>query len=257
MSCGVLIELDGGCAHDLSLHDSETPVRTRVSDVCPNECGGHGGCAAAVVDVSFIGAAAGGSGDGGAVTLGGDACVDDGGLLLAGTGWVELEVGYSHCRHSDTAICCTPFNFVRCLNRKRRAGVNRLTALALAKVGGSYAHGGSLTVSMWLLKPPVEVRLPAAHRNHREVLFLHPAAEYGGDSVEMYLRRSEQPLVVLLICSHPLPLWAIPLILSFRPAPPFALLLSPLFSSFLLSLLSWSSRGQCCQHAMAPSPLWC
>jgi hypothetical protein len=55
--CPVLVRLDGGCAHDLSLDDPAIDAGTRVGDVCPAECSGRGGCAAAALDVSFLGIA--------------------------------------------------------------------------------------------------------------------------------------------------------------------------------------------------------
>eukprot|EP01051_Picozoa_sp_SAG22_P006321 SAG22_NODE_408_length_10942_cov_6.157429_6_plen_288_part_00 len=92
-SCATLIELDGGCAHDLSATDPAAALGTRVSDVCPGECSGHGGCAPTAADASFLGAARDSSGHDVGVELGGDACVDGAGVLLSGAGWVDLAIG--------------------------------------------------------------------------------------------------------------------------------------------------------------------
>eukprot|EP01045_Picozoa_sp_COSAG04_P031299 COSAG04_NODE_5745_length_1504_cov_1.881139_1_plen_231_part_01 len=81
-SCPVLLRLDAGCAHDLSLDDPSVGANTRVSDVCPTECSGRGGCASTELDASFLGVMGDGSGHGHAVTLSGDACADDVGLSL-------------------------------------------------------------------------------------------------------------------------------------------------------------------------------
>ena len=91
-TCAVLIGL-GGCSHDLSLQDPSAAPGTRVSDVCPDECSGLGGCAATVADVGFLGVARDSSGHEARVELGGDACVDGGGVALSGRGWVDVAVG--------------------------------------------------------------------------------------------------------------------------------------------------------------------
>ena len=91
--CAVLIDLEDGCAHDLSLRDPDTAPGTRVGDVCPVQCSGHSGCSAAVVDVSFLGLAEDSSGHGCGVHLGGDACVDSGGVTTSGGGTVAIEIG--------------------------------------------------------------------------------------------------------------------------------------------------------------------
>ena len=146
-TCANLIEL-GGCSHDLSVHDSAVVPGTRVSDMCPEQCSGLGGCAPTVADVSFLEMVRDRSGHGAHVELGGDACVDGAGVALAGHGWVELNVG------------------------------------------SKYTSGGSCTVSLWLLKGIVSVwnqNVDLAVR--REVLFSHPAAEHGGDFLEISLAR--------------------------------------------------------------------
>ena len=92
-SCATLIELEGGCAHDLSLHDLAVAHGTRVSEVCPAECSGHAGCSEVAVDVSFLGEADDRSGH--TVVLRDGACLDEGGVLLSRNegGAVELGVG--------------------------------------------------------------------------------------------------------------------------------------------------------------------
>ena len=52
--CLVLLKLEGGCAHDLSQEDTALVPGTRVSDVCPDDCSGHGKCAESAVDISFL-----------------------------------------------------------------------------------------------------------------------------------------------------------------------------------------------------------
>ena len=145
-SCAVLIELDGGCAHDLSLQDPAAAPGTRVSDVCPEECNGHGGCTPTAADVSFLEVARDSSGHGVEVELGGDACVDGSGVLLSGGGWAELAVG------SD------------------------------------YINDGACTVSFWLLKGAADVLI--LKDGAAELLFSHPAAEAGGDFLDIFLLRS-------------------------------------------------------------------
>merc|ERR1711969_395652 len=82
-SCPVLLQLEGGCAHDLSQHDSLIDDGTRVSDVCPQECSGHVGCLPAEVDVSFLGTAEDTSGHDRDVLLSDEVCVDGGGAHCA------------------------------------------------------------------------------------------------------------------------------------------------------------------------------
>ena len=168
-SCAVLIELDGGCAHDLSLQDPAAAPGTRVSDVCPEECSGHGGCTPTAADVSFLEVARDSSGHGVEVELGGDACVDGSGVLLSGEGWAELAVG------SD------------------------------------YISGGACTVSLWLLKGVASV-WDRDGLARREVLFSHPAAEHGGEYLDISLARGpwydhftlEVTLATAVIWSFPL-----------------------------------------------------
>ena len=88
-SCAVLLRLEGGCAHDLSSDDPTLAARTRVGDVCPDECSGRGRCAAAVVDVSFLGAPA--ESDRVQVETVGEVCVDAG-AKFAGEGHIELPL---------------------------------------------------------------------------------------------------------------------------------------------------------------------
>ena len=147
-SCATLIELDGGCAHDLSATDPAAAPGTRVSDVCPEDCSGHGGCAPTAADVSFLKVARDGSGHGVEVGLGGDACGDGSGMLLSGGGWAELAVG------SD------------------------------------YVSDGACTLSFWLLKGVAIVWEPEEESaERREVVFSHPEAEEGGDSIYVVLVR--------------------------------------------------------------------
>eukprot|EP01051_Picozoa_sp_SAG22_P001948 SAG22_NODE_82_length_21749_cov_10.719769_5_plen_604_part_00 len=171
-SCAVLIELDGGCAHDLSSEDPAAGDGRRVSDVCPEECSGHSGCALTAADVAFLEVARDSSGHSVQVELGGDACVDGGGVLLSGQGWVELAVG------SD------------------------------------YISDGAGTVSFWLLKGAAPVWSPQddGAPRVREVVFSHPAAEYGGDHVEISLAREawldHYTLQVKLGAAGGTPIWS-------------------------------------------------
>jgi hypothetical protein len=102
VSCRTLIELEGGCAHDLSVRELTYPAGTGVSDMCPVECSGHVECAPAALDVSFLDAVEDSSGHGGGVELAGGACVDSGGLTLSGDGRVELTIGSDY--YSDNAF---------------------------------------------------------------------------------------------------------------------------------------------------------
>ena len=168
-TCAVLIELDGGCSHDLSAHDPAVVTGTRVSEMCPDECSGLGGCATTAADVSFLAVAQDRSGYGALVELGGDACVDRGGVALSGHGWVELAVG------------------------------------------SEYISGGACTVSLWLLKGVASV-WAEGQAGRREVLFSHPAAESGGDFLEISLAREawhdhfalEVTLATAVVWSFPL-----------------------------------------------------
>jgi hypothetical protein len=92
VSCAGLRALPGGCAHELSSHDQAIATGTRVSDLCPEECGGHARCAPAVLDVGFLNTAEDSSGAGVKVTLIGDACVDAGGGTFSGDGHAELDL---------------------------------------------------------------------------------------------------------------------------------------------------------------------
>ena len=147
-TCAVLIELDGGCSHDLSVHDPAMLTGTRVSDMCPEQCSGLGGCAPTAADVSFLEVARDRSGHGARVELGGDACVDGGGVAFSGQGWVELDVG------------------------------------------SEYISSGACTVSWWLLKGAANVwDRTEGIAGRREVLFSHPAAEFGGEFLEISVAR--------------------------------------------------------------------
>jgi hypothetical protein len=171
-TCATLIELEGGCAHDLSAHDPGVAPGTKVSEVCPAECSGHGGCAPMAVDVSFLGTHEDSSGHNVPVELAGAACVDGSGVLF-GPGQGDRD--------------------------RRDGGRVRLG------VGLEHAEqGGRFALSLWLLKsaiselwlpgdPSLEARdlqaftmLPA-----REFVYHHPAAQYGGDQVQVYLVRTD------------------------------------------------------------------
>lgn len=98
-SCAVLLELDGGCAHDLSTRDPAAAAGTRVSDLCPEQCSGHGGCAAAAVDISFLAdPAEDSSGHSCAVVPGGDACVGGDGVTMSGQGHVSVTTGADYAQ---------------------------------------------------------------------------------------------------------------------------------------------------------------
>ena len=89
-NCLVLLMLDGGCAYDLSQKDAALASGTRVSDVCPNECSGHGQCRATALDIAFLGSTDDSSGFGAAVEPGGNACVDGGGVTFDGESWATV-----------------------------------------------------------------------------------------------------------------------------------------------------------------------
>lgn len=93
MSCLVLLQLEGGCAHDLSLEDTALQPGTRVSDLCPDACSGHGKCAVSALDVSFLGSTDDSSGFGATVELEGGACVDGGGVTFDGDGRAVITPG--------------------------------------------------------------------------------------------------------------------------------------------------------------------
>eukprot|EP01051_Picozoa_sp_SAG22_P006925 SAG22_NODE_469_length_10143_cov_5.595181_7_plen_1082_part_00 len=92
VSCAVLLELDGGCAHPI---DGSAAVR--VSDVCPVQCSGHSGCVAAALDMSFFSGAQDSSGNDHAAELVGSVCADGGGLTLrhGGAAQVSLDGEYT------------------------------------------------------------------------------------------------------------------------------------------------------------------
>jgi hypothetical protein len=103
-SCLVLLELEGGCAHDLSRKDTSLSPGTRVSDVCPDDCSGHGKCAASAVDISFLGSTDDSSGFGATVELDGDACVDGGGVTFSGNGWATIIPGHGYGNGAEFSI---------------------------------------------------------------------------------------------------------------------------------------------------------
>eukprot|EP01051_Picozoa_sp_SAG22_P000953 SAG22_NODE_31_length_27697_cov_7.384376_24_plen_624_part_00 len=145
-SCATLIELGGGCAHDLSVTDPAATQGTRVSDVCPEECSGHGGCAPAAVDVSFLRVVRDGSGHVVEVELGGDACVDESGALFSGDGWAELAIGTDYV--SDGA-CTVSFWLLK-------GAVNVWDVLSSAKPETIFsqppAEGGGDFVNIYLAR---------------------------------------------------------------------------------------------------------
>jgi hypothetical protein len=103
-NCLVLLKLKGGCAYDLSLEDTALEANTRVSDVCPNECSGHGQCVASVVDIAFLGLTDDSSGFGGIVALHGGACVDGGGVTFDGESWTTITPGEAYGNGAELTL---------------------------------------------------------------------------------------------------------------------------------------------------------
>ena len=105
-SCLVFLKLEGGCAHDLSREDSALAPGTRVSDVCPADCSGHGKCAAAAVDISFLGSSDDSSGFGATVALHDGVCVDGGGATFDGgdDSWATIVPGLNYGNEAGFAI---------------------------------------------------------------------------------------------------------------------------------------------------------
>ena len=141
-SCATLLELDEGCAHDLSLADPGLAPQTRVSDLCPEECSGHMGCMRCALDVSFLASEdRDGLGDtstrDGQVQLEGDACVDGGGMATA-------------------------------------AGGARIAMTT------QYAQEGEFSIALWMLPHAMEIWMPGASRDADEILFHHASAAGGG-----------------------------------------------------------------------------
>ena len=118
-TCPALVQLDGGCAHDLSLDDDSVAAGALVSAVCPEACSGHDSCIPPMLDISFLGATENAGSTDAAVDLRGGACVSEGGVEFGGDadGEVVLE------------------------------GVQ------------NYAMDGQFTVSMWLLKNEEDIWL--------------------------------------------------------------------------------------------------
>eukprot|EP01045_Picozoa_sp_COSAG04_P033060 COSAG04_NODE_6697_length_1275_cov_1.053571_1_plen_303_part_10 len=154
-SCPVLLQLEGGCAHDLSQHDSLIDDGTRVSDVCPQECSGHVGCLPAVVDVALLGALEDTSGNDREVlvqSMWNDedvVCVDGGGAHFGGAGGVRIAVD-----------------------------------------GGKYAREEQFSISLWVLK---DVAVPHASQPTFEQLFFHGPRVEGVDNarIDIELSRGE------------------------------------------------------------------
>ena len=104
-SCAVLLELEGGCAHDLSISDpTGVPAGTRVGEICWEECAGHGSCAAATADFGFLDEIEDSSGNDVVVELSGDACVDGSGLQLSGRNRAELDIGNHYAEDGTFSI---------------------------------------------------------------------------------------------------------------------------------------------------------
>ena len=105
LSCPVLLQLEDGCAHDLSVDDPSIAAGTHVSDACPHECSGHVGCLPSTLDVSFLGVAEDSSGHGRAVELvGDDLCLDSAGLPLRGEGHVEVVLGGQYAEGREFSV---------------------------------------------------------------------------------------------------------------------------------------------------------
>ena len=103
-SCLVLLKLHGGCAHDLSLEDTALTPGTRVSDVCPADCSGHGKCAASALDISFLDSIDDSSGFGATVELNGGACIDGGGVSFDGGSWAAITPGHEYGSGTEFAL---------------------------------------------------------------------------------------------------------------------------------------------------------
>eukprot|EP01051_Picozoa_sp_SAG22_P002093 SAG22_NODE_89_length_21278_cov_16.698758_12_plen_1385_part_00 len=154
-NCAVLLELQGGCAHDLSVHDPVVPLGTSVSDVCPDECSGHGGCEVTAADIGFLGRAEDSSGRSCSVRLDGDACVDAGGMLLSGQGKAMVEVGDAYASN----------------------GAFTLSFWLLKS-----------TTDVWM--PSQD---ESQYRSSREVIYAHPSADIRDThpQIEIFVTRSE------------------------------------------------------------------
>ena len=103
-SCTTLLELTGGCAHEISAAHSGGRSGTRVSDVCPVECSGRGGCAETAVDVPFLGATQDLSGHQNTVEALGGACVDGGGVAFSGAGHAEIALDSPYATDTTFSI---------------------------------------------------------------------------------------------------------------------------------------------------------
>ena len=131
-ACPLLLQLSGGCAHDLSLDDEDLPSPTLVSELCPTECSGHGSCAPAAIDVSFLADTRDAGALGAVAGLIGAACVSASGIRFGADGDGE-------------AVMSLP---------------------PLSPGAESYAASGEFSVSMWVLHAPADVWQPRAMRSN-------------------------------------------------------------------------------------------
>ena len=149
-SCAVLLELEGGCAHDLSVRDpAGVPAGTRVSDICPTDCSGHNSCAPTTVDISFLGVAEDSSGHGHIVQPSDNVCIGGDGATFGGDSHVSISVGPQYARG-----------------------------------GAFYISLWLLKSTEHIVEPQFEIT-----KWSLEMLFSHPPEAYGGDHVEIFLTR--------------------------------------------------------------------
>eukprot|EP01045_Picozoa_sp_COSAG04_P001346 COSAG04_NODE_44_length_31776_cov_9.320769_3_plen_991_part_00 len=148
-SCTTLLELVGGCAHEISAANSDGRLGTRVSDVCPAECSGRGGCAETAVDVPFLGATQDLSGHQNTVELHGDA--------ISGVG--------EHPEHDVLGDACVD------------GGGVTFSGAAHAEIvlDSPYATDATFSIGMWVLVAPVELFAPRM-ASETQTLYSHPAA---------------------------------------------------------------------------------
>jgi hypothetical protein len=104
-TCATLLELDGGCSHDLSVANPHLAPGTSVSDMCPDGCSGHVGCLPTALDISFLGAVDDASSRGdAAVELLSGACVDDSGLSLPAEGYAQITMSTQYAQSGSFSI---------------------------------------------------------------------------------------------------------------------------------------------------------
>jgi hypothetical protein len=218
VSCRTLIELEGGCAHDLSVRELTYPAGTRVSDVCPTECSGHVNCAPAALDVSFLGVVEDSSGHGGSVELHGGACVDEGssGLVLSGdnpscknieTGpaWdaLVMQIGaagfpwpVTTCAQIQPYCFPEPGSAIADMSSIVRESCPQACQTCLASVeatiGMDYYSDIGFSVAFWVLKHPADVwASPTATLEPETVYFHQPRMRTVDASVHVRLSREE------------------------------------------------------------------